>query len=345
MKITILLIFTILIYQMPVSAQNIIKNMEIKDKVKTIETIKHQTRKKGKKWFMGKAIGKNVLIYNKDGLLLEDKKYSNGRLESKFEYLYKTPQYSKALCYRKTSKKTIKTTFLIEDADIIRDFCKEFKKNEIQITYVYSTEKSFSDKKESFLLKSHFNVLNKKKEITNQYNFNSLGELESKKAFKYGKKGKLKEIIEYDFTDTLAKKEKFSFNNTTKTETLTITNEHGLATKRIVTDFRNDNTLRKKEEIIYDDVEEIQSKVESYYDKIGNKKSDLFYTADSLEPIYEYYYQRKTDKKSNWIYERRIKMITFYGKKIRDKNESPKFTTRRITYKMNKKRIRKSSKK
>ena len=37
------------------------------------------------------------------------------------------------------------------------------------------------------------------------------------------------------------------------------------------------------------------------------------------------------------IYERKIKMITFYGKTIRDKNESPKFTTRKITYKTNKK--------
>ena len=84
-------------------------------------------------------------------------------------------------------------------------------------------------------------------------------------------------------------------------------------------------------------MEAIQSKVESYYAKIGNKKSDLFYIADSLKPIYKYHYQRKTDKKNNWIYERKIKMITFYGKTIRDKNESPKFTTRKITYKTNKK--------
>jgi len=47
-KITILLILTILIYQAPVSAQNIIKNVAIKGKIKTIETIKHQTKKKKK---------------------------------------------------------------------------------------------------------------------------------------------------------------------------------------------------------------------------------------------------------------------------------------------------------
>jgi len=34
------------------------------------------------------------LIYNKDGLLLKDKNYAKGHLKSKFEYLYKTPQYS-----------------------------------------------------------------------------------------------------------------------------------------------------------------------------------------------------------------------------------------------------------
>ena len=331
-KFTIFLILIGLVSQAPLCAQNITKNVELKGRIKTIATIKHQTRKKRKKWFMGKAISKNVLIYNKKGLLLEDKEYSKGLLQSKFEYIYKTPQYSKTLCSRKTSKKNIKTTFLIENTDIIRDFCNEFRKKEIQITYVYSTEKSFTDKKQAFLLKSQFNVLNKKRQITNQYNFNSLGEIECKKEFKYGKKGKLKEIIEYDFTDTLAKKEKFSFNDATKTETLTITNEHGLAIKRIITDFRNDYTIRKKEEIIYNDVEAVQSKIERYYDKKGNKKSELFYTADALEPIYEYYYQRKIDKKGNWIYEKRIKMITFYGKKIRDKNESPKFTTRRITY-------------
>ena len=336
-KIITLISSLFLLLQIPLFAQNITKNIELKGNIKTIETIKHQTRKKGKTWFMGKALSKNVLIYNKEGLLLENKKYSKGLLQSKFEYIYKTPQYSQALCSRKTSKKTIKTTFLIEDADIIRDFCKEFRKKEIAITYVYNTEKAFSNKQQAYLLKSHFNVLNKKKQITNQYAFNSLGELENKKTFDYNKNGKLKERIEYDFTDTLAKKEKFSFNNATKTETLTITNEHDLVTKKIITDFRNDYTLRKKEEIIYDDVEAVQSKIETYYDKKGNKKAELFFTADSLEPVYEYHYQTKVDKKANWIYEKRIKMIAFYGKKIRDKNESPKFTTRKILYKTNKK--------
>ncbi|MCG2725951.1 MAG: hypothetical protein L6420_06805 [Elusimicrobia bacterium] len=332
MKITILLALITLISQARLPAQNNLKNLEIKGNIKTIDTIKHQTQKKGEKWLMGKSIFKNILIFDKDGLLLEDKKYSGGALQSRLEYIYKTPQYAKGLCERKTSKKTISTTFLIEDSDIIRDFCKEFKKKEISITYVYSAEKAFSNKKQAYLLKSSFNVLNKKKQIANQYNLNSLGELENKKTFEYDKKGKLKEITEYDFTDTIVRKERFSFNDATKTETLTITDEHNRLIKKIITDFRDDNTLRKKEEIIYDDVETIQSKIESYYDKNGNKNSELFYTADSLEPIYEYRYQRELDKKNNWIYEERIKMISFYGKKIRDKNESPQFTTRIIVY-------------
>ena len=312
--------------------QNNIKNPELKGKIKTINAIKHQTQKKGKKWLIGKAISKNILIFNKKGLLLEDKKYSARVIQSKLKYIHKTSEFANTLCDKKTSKKSISTTFLIEDTDIIRDFCREFKKKEISITYVYNIEKDFSNKKQAHLVKSVFNVLNKKERLTNQYNFNSLGELENKKSFKYDKKGKLQEISEYDFADNLAKKELFSFNNATKTETRTIMDEHGRVIKKIITDFRNNYTLRKKEIIIYDDVESIQSKTESYYDKNGNKNSELFFTADSLEPIYEYHYKRKIDKKTNWIYEIRIKMIAFYGKKVRDKNESPKFTTRKISY-------------
>ncbi|MBU2529914.1 MAG: hypothetical protein KKD35_02645, partial [Elusimicrobia bacterium] len=216
-------------------------------------------------------------------------------------------------------------------------FCKEFKKKDITITYVYSTEKAFYNKQQAFLLKSHFNVLNKNNQITNQYSFNSLGELENKKTFTYNKAGKLQETNEYDFADALIKKERLSYNDATKTQTQTISDEHGRVVKKIITDFRDNNTLRKKEEIIYDDVESIQSKVETYYDKNGNKNSQLFYASQSLEPIYEYHYQTKIDKKANWIYERRIKMINFYGKNIRDKNESPQFTTRKISYTPNKK--------
>ncbi|MEA3307610.1 MAG: hypothetical protein U9Q34_07475, partial [Elusimicrobiota bacterium] len=330
-KNTILLILIAFLFQTSLQAQNNI-NPEIKGNPKTIATTKHKTQKKGKKWLMGKPISKNFRLFNEKNLLLENKNYSKGALKSRMEYLYKTPKYGKALCDRKTSKKTISTTFLIEDADIIRDFCKKFGKNEILITYVYNTEKSFTDKKQAYLLKSSFDVINKKKQIINQYNFNSLGELENKKTFKYHKKDGLKEITEYDFTDTLAKKERFSYNKATKTRTHTISDEHGLMTKKIITDFRANNTLRKKEEFIYNDVETVRSKVESYYDKKGNKISELFFTADSLQPIYEYHYQRKVDKKGNWIYEKRIKMIQFYGKKIRDKNESPKFRTRSISY-------------
>ena len=147
----------------------------------------------------------------------------------------------------------------------------------------------------------------------------------------YSGKGELAERTEYGPDGTRLKQEVHSLDKKTGTRSVSVFNEHSQLLKKTVREFRKDGTLEKEVRTEYNAGEQMLSKFDISCDEKGRPRTEAVYEGGEA-PAYEYRYAYKYDAKGNWTEERKIKFLTYGGKKLEDKTASPRITKRELAY-------------
>jgi len=302
---------------------------QIKGKIKSIVLTEHYSVKRKNRWTKGKPKRIIKTFFNKKGIATEEIEIIKGEITRHLKFVFRDADASKSFCLEKLSSfKERATSFMQEAKGPVLDFCKNNKNKMKNIKYVLSVPLFSSEK--PYPVKIVLSRLDKKGRKKKEFILNSMKELEETRLYKYKKSRKTMEI--YDFEENLLQRKITEYNEVTRTRTTSVYDERGMLSKKTIVTYRSDMTILKKEIVLYDEGEQVLSRKLLTFDPTNNLREEWHYSAHSSEPLYGYRYFRKTDKMKNWIFERKEKIIMVYGKKMRDKNISPKFRTRKIEY-------------
>ncbi|MBI4656313.1 MAG: hypothetical protein HY746_06155 [Elusimicrobia bacterium] len=303
--------------------QEDLESLKLKGRIKSIKIMEIQSLRKDKKWIEGSPKFLTTIRFDSEGMQAEEEKFEGKTLVSKTRFERKTGGES-GLCKK---NEDAGAPFSIDGSGYsIKDFCKEFGKTPFAQTRVYKGPSAAQMNLVNLIL----TIKDKKGRRTGEYLYDSMGNFESRKTFKYDKQDRIIETAAYDIEGIQINKELVSYNDATHTKTVSVFDDAEQLIEKTIIEYRDNGALRKETIFSFDKGEQVLSKIESLHDSSGQKNRELHYSGNSEEPSFEYLYERLIDKNGNWTKETRIKMINFYDKKIQDKQEPPKTTRREI---------------
>jgi len=290
---------------------------KLKGQIISVKKIYLIPYKKGKEWIDGKIQAEFDTFFDKNGNIIKEIEKNDKNIVLEKNYIYKNEEETKNFC-----TELLKNTEGKEENSII-NFCKKEKNIYMKIQYNYSPTEKKQKPFRTFFYKKDKNILE-------EYTFDTENILEYKTTLKYDKSGNIKEKIKQDIDSKQLEREIYIYSSPPLIITHKFFDSNDILKKEIIEEYRSDNTLRKKTEIIYDELEQLFSKTEIEFDKNELKTKEIIYSQDNT-PQNEYFYEYVLDKRGNWIKEIKNKKILIYNKKV-ESSEPPQIIKREIEY-------------
>lgn len=303
-----------------------------KTPVKTIKTVRHSALKKKNKWVQGGVELVTVEKFSPGGKKTEHIEISkNGQERKHLKYEYLNEKETTAFCENRLSASKEKaTSFMRVEKGPVMEFCKDNEGQPKNVVFTLEAAKK-KDGENPAPIQIRLTVFDKKTGMPErEILVNSLNEVEEKRIYEYGENEET--VSSYDAAGDYFRRETTRYNPATKTVIISVYDETETLVKKTTRGLRSDFTLRRTEIARYDEGGFVVSKRIIYCDSWGIPKKEFYYDSSSGEPAYGYVYFHEKNEKKDWTYRKREKMITLYGKSMKDPNASPDFKTRKITY-------------
>lgn len=319
-----LIIFsTILFYTAFANSQEDIENL--KGEIYSIKKIYILPFKKNNKWEDGKIQAVFETFFDREKRIVKEIEKNDKNIILQKNYVYKSSQQTKQFC-KDLIEDTHKTSSFSQlDETPLEKFCSENMKHDLTMKIQYNIT---PDEKTQKPFKIFF--YKKAKNFLEETAFDSENFMEYRIVSKYDKNSYIKERIKYDSEMHQIEKEIHNYSFSPLIKTIKYFDSNDILKKEIKEEYRTDNTLRKKTEIIYDNLEIVFSKTETEFDSTGLKSKERIYSQDNTlqrENTYEYLF----DKNGNWIKEIKYEKIKIYDKLI-DSENPPQIIKREIEY-------------
>lgn len=308
-----------------------LKCADIKPRLKSLKVMAMEPLRRGKVWLEGAPRTVFYTACDFYGLKNEEAEYHQKSLALKSRFVYKSREESKLVCETLKSEEKLTSTFSEEARSSLDDFCRKNRKKDFDAVLVYDASPG-SSAGAGKPIRRIFRLYNSKGFPSEEYEFDSSANLETRTAYKYDAKNNLTEKTDYDFEDKQLKRETYASDKITASHTVSLFNENDQLAKKTVREYREDGELRRELITTYDAGEQTLGKTEITCGAKGARETELVFRGDLEKPAYEYRYSYKFDKKGNWIEERKVKLTLYEDKRFEDPKVAPQITKREITY-------------
>ncbi|MFH1620309.1 MAG: hypothetical protein ABIG11_10475 [bacterium] len=308
----------------------------LRGRVKTVTTTAVKSVKKGGKWREGPVKSMRYTAYDVTGRRTELAEYTGPSLASRLRYIFR-PKSEEPFCSRLKPVEDWNSSFYEEPKSGLHAFCDSHADDGYTTLYFYDIarkpDEPNSEGIDGTLQKKLVTLLGKDGNKKEEYEFDAWDAPESKRTFSYDKAGRLNEAVKLNPADDPLEKKTFSHDQAGNlaVETFYDGNETLLWKKTL--DYRNNGTMKSQTHTQYNPDGSVSTRMESGFDGLGNVTRETFYSSESADRyLYEYIYRYKIDPSGNWVKQTRTKMITSYGKKMKDGQEPPAVVNRTIVY-------------
>jgi YD repeat-containing protein len=306
-----------------------LKCEDIKPKLKSIKVMNMEPLRRGKIWLEGKV--KNIFYTACDphGFKTEESEYHQNDLVLKSRFEHKTGSESRLICETVITEKKNADDLSAATGYSLADFCEENRKKTFDAVVIYDVSAEDYTAKP---MRQVFRLHNPKGPVSEEYEFDSSENLETRTSYKYDSAGTLVEKTVYDATGSQLRREARAEDKITASRVISFFNENNQLSRKTVAEYRENGTLRREIATTYDAAEQALAKTEAICGANGRRETELVFQGNLEKPIYENRYSYKSDKKGNWIEERKIKLTLYDDKRFEDPKIAPQIVKREITY-------------